>query len=830
MLSTRTRIAVSAMRSALLLGTVMAACPAFAQQARPAAAASSNAEAAVPSAVEEIVVTAQKREQNLQRVPVSVTALTTDTLKVNRIENVKDLSAVAPNLVVRYSGGGSQIPNYTLRGIYTSGTALGTDKGVGLYLDGVYIQNVVGSVLDFADIARIEVLKGPQGTLFGRNATGGAISITTRDPSGIFSGSQEFTYGNYSQFRSKTHLELPKVGPFSAAVTYVHNQRHGDIKNLGAGNQVDYGPATGGALGVLTSPKYLGSHDANAVSAAVKAELSPDIVLVYKFDWAKDHYTPNGQGIAYLPTLPGAPLLNLIYNYSAALNPLTQPSTKRPDAVNNSYTFPGLNKSLGHNFTAKWRVNDDISIKNILAYRKSYTQAFFQLDGLGGLQLPPFLAPFIPGAGGLAGPFDFIVNTSREKDHQWSDELQLNISNQWFNFTAGYLHFHSYQQTEGFANTINVPALITYCGQNTSAATPGVCATGVAQGNAGYRPAEVSVNSDAWFVQPEIHLTHQLDIVGGARITVDHKDGDEPYPIVGGGPDNIIHYRDNGELTFLAGINYRPTNNILTYAKYADGYISGGQLATIQFKPERAYSYEVGAKTEFWNHRIRSNLALFNVNYKSIQYNTSGTLTGIPSSFAYGQAVVPVGDANAKGFEWENTIVPVNGLTLTANVGYTDFKYKKGTLFSGAVNASGAPGYLVQARPKWTGELSGQYETPEVLHGGHLLFRLDANMKGKELLTSDIAPGDGPTAVADPEIKKRATVPMSWLVNGRVALTNIDLGRTKAEIAVWSRNIFNNRNLTQWVQFDLVSSGAGLDVGAIYEEARTFGMDVSISF
>ncbi|RYG96059.1 MAG: TonB-dependent receptor, partial [Alphaproteobacteria bacterium] len=196
--------------------------------------------------VEEIIVTAQKREQNLQTVPISITALSQDAIKANRIQDVRDLNAIAPNLTVRLSGGGSQIPNFTLRGILTSGTAAGTDKGVALYLDGVYMQAVQGSVFDFADIERIEVLKGPQGTLFGRNATGGAISITTRTPTGRFSARQELSYGNLDQLRSKTRVDLPQIGPFSATITYLHSEKRGDIRNSGAGTVWNYGPATNG--------------------------------------------------------------------------------------------------------------------------------------------------------------------------------------------------------------------------------------------------------------------------------------------------------------------------------------------------------------------------------------------------------------------------------------------------------------------------------------------------------------------------------------------------------------------------------------------------------
>src|SRR5258706_5774534 len=128
----------------------------------------------------EIIVTAQKREQNVQDVPIAVTALGTDTLQANRVTNVVDLTGLAPGVTVRISAGGSQLPVFTIRGVSSFGVVPGSDKQVSQYLDGVYIGSPRGSIFDLPDLQRIEVLRGPQGTLFGRNATAGAVSITTR--------------------------------------------------------------------------------------------------------------------------------------------------------------------------------------------------------------------------------------------------------------------------------------------------------------------------------------------------------------------------------------------------------------------------------------------------------------------------------------------------------------------------------------------------------------------------------------------------------------------------------------------------------------------------
>ena len=845
-------------RTMLLSGTMLAAAPAFAQQADPqstAAPAPATQVAPQPTAtvpeptagrtgVEEIIVTAQKREQNLQSVPISITALSADAIVSNRIQDVRDLSAIAPNLTVRLATGGSQQPNYTLRGILTGGSAAGTDKGVSLYIDGVYIQNVQGSVFEFADVERIEVLKGPQGTLFGRNATGGAISIITKDPTGVFKVKEDATYGNYNTIRSRTRVDLPKFGPISASFSYLHSEHNGDVRNLGAGTVWDYGPASGGKMGKYTSPKRLGGDNVEAFTGALKFDLDPDLDLVYKYDYSENHYTPNAQGVGYLPT----GFLTALTTTSP--NPQTPVTTKRPKAVNNAYHIPSFTRTQGHNLTARYHLTDQITFKNIFAYRRSNILTAFQLDGLGGLvnSLPvapgvaiapssfpggnPGPGATIPNTGGLntnsfrylGTPFEFLANNGDQHEQQLSDEFQVNINTDWFNVTAGYLHFHDHVRTAGIPNQYNTSILTAIVGQGTSAVgTPFVIPA-----NPGYQQTRVTVNSDAFFVQPEFHLTDQLDIVGGLRITKDRKNGTEFVPnptvaIASGIPvASPIRYR-NSRISVLAGVNYKVTDNILTYGKYATGYISGGQLATIAFAPETAKSFEAGIKAELFDRRLRSNLAAFHVKYRNIQYTTSGQLTGIPSAFFYAQAVVPSGDATAKGFEWENTLVPVDGLTLTANVGYTDFKFKDGTIFPGFVFQSGIPGYRAFQRPKWTGNLAAQYETPEFFHGGHLVARADGNFRSKILQTSDLSPGSGPTAPEDPVLTKAATTPFQWIVNGRLGLVDIEVGPVKAYVAAWGRNLFDNKHIVQF-------SGLGPVASVIYERARTYGVDVGFEF
>jgi len=202
---------------------------------------------------------------------------------------------------------------------------------------------------------------------------------------------------------------------------------------------------------------------------------------------------------------------------------------------------------------------------------------------------------------------------------------------------------------------------------------------------------------------------------------------------------------------------------------------------------------------------------VFRVKYGNLQFQTSG-LNVLPPINA-SVVLVNAGDAKAKGFEWENTVLPMQGLTMTANLGYTDFKYTRIDPIIGTLQ-----NYLVAQRPKWTGSGSVQYETPEVFAGGPLSFRVDANFRGKTRIAST-------NTVA---IQSVTQVGESWIVNARVALADFDLANGKATLAVWGRNLTDNKQL---VNSTPVQFGAlGTIVGAMFERARTYGVDLTFDF
>lgn len=791
--STRFLFACSSAAISLIAGA------ASAQTAPPPSAPPSS------TGVGEIVVTAQKRAQNQQDVPISLTAVTPTALQANRILSVNDLATAVPNLASRPTGGGAQSPAFTMRGVTSYGVVAGSDKELSIYIDGVYIASTVGSALDLPEVAQIEVLRGPQGTLFGRNATVGAISVITRDPPSKFGALQEFTAGNYAEFRSHTRIDTGSFGPFSATVSYVHDQRRGDIRNLGAGTTFT-NPASSGLPSTLVSPRYLGDKDLNAVYAAVKFEPSDSFKAVNKFDWTGNHYTPQGSSVVGVPdfatltkALGSEEAAGYLETILATNPPLDYNNTgKRPKTTNNSFTTPGYARDWGDSLTATLQVSDHLSFKNVAAYRSSYVRAASQLDGAGGLTVTPALAALIPGFAPLVGsPFAIFSIQQVTTSKQYSDEIQANFNSRLLTLTAGGLYFHVTGASGGPPGEPN-----------------DIILTPVPNGDLGFSGAPSRAfytnKSLAAFAQAEVHITSQIDLVGGVRVTNDKKSG--RYVTT----DTIYNtpYNDT-RVSYSAGVNYKPTRDILIYGKYSNAFVAGGFAGPIPYKPEIAKSWEAGIKSDWFDRRLRANLAVFDVKYTDLQTAQAGITLGDP---AIGLAVADLGDERAKGFELETTAVPIDGLTLGAAVGYTDVKL---TRVNPIISELGVPATLDNFKqtlqPKWTANLSAEYDTQPVWNDARMTFRLDASWHSKERIVGYAVLRDIPAYDSINDLSA------TWLLNGRVALEDIKLPMGQAQIALWAKNLTNNKSFTFPENFGFIASTE-------WQAARTFGVDISLKY
>jgi iron complex outermembrane recepter protein len=780
--------------------------------------------------------------------------VTQESLKANRIFTVNDLGSIAPGVTVRPSAGGVQVPSFTIRGQNSFGVVAGSDKQVSIYLDGVYISAARGSIFELPDVARLEVLRGPQGTLFGRNATAGAVSITTRDPKGEFGVKLEGSYGNYDAYRLRASVDLPQIGPFSGYFSFLRNSKRGEIRNANAGQIWDRTNSPDPYFAKVTrSPEWLGTADSETYFAALKFE-SGDFKMVYKFDLNNDRGTPDGTSVTFFnaAAFPVAQLLPALTPQAIYLNT----SDQAPGIVTNGWSIARQQKVQGHSLTATWLVSDSITVKNIFAYRNTRLFAPTAIDGLGGLvmtqaafdqtvlntaygavggqavfnsfpaanqagllaQIAPSLAPVFP----VGGRILLIDSQASNIAKQWSDELQINYSSDKLQVTGGLLWFHSNDQTGGPERQQNTIQF----------GIPLFPSTGVIRlGNEGrYFNKATSL---AAYAQLEFALSEQLTAIGGARITSDKKTSRFRWDsLINGGitprPDIVPTEYKKTKPSFMIGLNYKPNDDTLVYGKWSNSFVSGGSVAGIEFVPETASSFELGFKGDFLDRKLRTNLALFYVDYKNYQqpasttsaeaiaflnarYGTLGTTLASNLSTFVQQAH----DVRAKGFELEVTALPARGLTIGGSLSYTktDFLNIKASFLT--VNGGE---YSVFARPAWTGSLYGAYESQPIMGDATIALRLDG------LYRSELRFNPRPVALRAQGVPERGLSSQAhWKLNGRAAIKHIAIGGAEAELAIWGRNLTNRRYANSVL-------GLGSFFAANYDPGRTVGVELGIQF
>ena len=718
--------------------------------------------------LQEITVTAQRRAQSLQDVPIAITALSADALEVNRVATVADLGAVVPNLTLREVAGGIGAVSFSMRGSVSFGTVPGQDKAVGMYLDGVYLGAAFGTVFDLPNIQRLEVLRGPQGTLFGRNATAGAISVVTRDPKGVFGGSQMITRGNYDQFRSATLIDLPAWHDFSASLAYTRDERTGDMKNTGAGEVWDFSGGSGKNQGRGISPKTLGDKDQESVFVATAYEPNDALKLVYKYDWMENHYTPEGTALV------------ADFGFFGPVDVVE--SAKRPKSVNNLASTPGYQTMQGHNLTVNYRIREDLSLKSVLGYRKSLLSAHTDIGG-GGFETDD-------------GPFIRAAATASASHKQWSEEVQLVYTSDLVTLTGGALYYDG-ESFNGAPDGLAGPQYFT-----------------VIPGGAWPSGQRVFSRNDATstalFAQSEWHVTKELDLVAGYRLTRDKKSGNAFNFFQGEQLEFDFDYKDTRS-SYLAGVNYKLTDDMLLYGKYSTGFVSGGSVAGIDFPAETVKAWEGGLKSSFFERKLRANLALFKADYKDLQVVTAGFgLT--PSRPDINTVILPEGDMDTYGAELELTYLALRGLTLSASGGYTHSDFSN-------VNPIVRPADShATTRPKFTSILGVSYVTQPLVGDASLSLNLSGNYKSKQYLlyqTEETLP---------PEYKNIGSQDGFWMLNGRMALQEIRISESvSAEFAIWGKNLTDVREPTFVIDFQAMASST-------FERARTYGADVIIRF
>jgi iron complex outermembrane receptor protein len=764
-------------QSGLILWAVFCGLAGLASNVALGQAATAAASGGRSTEVEEIIVTAQKREESLQRVPVAVTALGQIAIENARIQDIRDISGWVPGLYLEKQPSGAGTPAITIRGISAAATNPALDNPIAVYIDGVYWGAARASSFEVADIKRVEVLRGPQGTLYGRNSTGGAINLITVEPQGKLALQQSVSAGNYDQVRIKTRLNLPEYHGLSTQISYLHDEQDGYVRNLLPGVVWDFTDVSGGRTQRIVSPGKLGGKNVDAFHLALRYAPYEKLTLDYKGDFTDSVAVQQAIQTMGFSAGAGGALARSLFSQQANVGGAAVVSLKRLDAVPNNMTTPEHLTVLTHSLTASYDIGDNLQLKNIAAYGDFRSHGFFNgLDG-GGLLDPA----------GSGQPLALYANSLASSGNQRSEELQILGHGGRLKYVAGLFYFENYLRYTPTAFQTRVVPYVPAAGY-------------VPTGN-----QAVHNSSFALYGQGTYNVTDRLALTAGVRSTWDRRRTTNYTATVSGTPAGTYAASFNN-VDWQAIASYRALDELTTYAKVSTGFLSGGIANGIAFEPETITQYEIGEKAELWEKRLRLNVALYYSDYKDLQ--TSNFSRGFYTVFNAGAATV-------KGGEAEVTLVPVEGLTFGGSVGYTDFKYD-------VLNVKGAGGVLVNTAastrrlytPKWTASLSGQYDFAPMPSGAYASAQVEGMYRSDIYFAQTI----GDAALDDALIGKAY-----WMVNARVSLADVPLGQSKGKLSLWGRNLLDKRELSWGANIGTVAFGA-------FMQPRTYGLDLVVNY
>jgi iron complex outermembrane receptor protein len=728
--------------------------------------------------LEEIVVTARKREETLQVAPVSVTAISGANLEKAQITRIDDLAQIAPSLNISRQAGFANSVTVIMRGIGDTDPILTNDSPVAIYVDGVYLGRTIGSLIDLSDLDRVEVLRGPQGTLFGRNTTGGAIDIYTKAPAEVFGLKQTLGYASNNEFTSQTFINTGDIGKtgFAAKIGYRHHQMDGFVNNTLAARDA-----------------WPGADKKDAVYFALRGDLTKDLRLDYRFDFDDESdYSPNYQIVGATPKVVSYFSKSPLYGGA----PFTPVTPDRLGTVQNEVLPPERLRTLGHNVTLNDYVSDAFRIKSITAYRSLWERGSTTLGDSGQLKGLVFFS---------ATPQNvYLYDTplSNSHQHQLSEELQFSGKVDRFNYVAGLYYFDEHVGEQS-TTLLTIPVQLGPTFIKGFPTTLKLNYTGESRSYAGYGQASYT---------PPI-LDDKLELTVGIRYTKDRKSIEQ-------NDSTAVRYLrrsfSNTSPAFTA--KYEWNRDLMTYFRFAQGYKAGGYSARSQgtgYDPEKATSYEVGVKSEWLDQHLRINADVYHTRYQGLQLNENiGTQT----------AVINAGESVFKGGEIEITVLPAAGWQMNATVGYvnpvyTQFQYtaKPVPPATTGITTDIASTARFPFVSNTTASFSTQYAfAPTPI--GDLTLRADYAYQGPRYFTSNPLPVVG--------LFQQAVHAPGWSnVGAQVILGNIPTGVGVMQATLYGKNLLQHYQRTGGADFGQLGFGV-----VSWGRGRVVGIDVSAKF
>lgn len=818
--------------------------------AAPAAMAAT--ESAAEGGLEEVIVSAQFREQNLQDTPLAITAVTADLLEARSQTNLTDVAEQAPSVVLRpvTSAFGNSI-TASIRGMGQIDFNPQLEPGVGLYIDDVYYPRLTGANFDLLDVERVEILRGPQGTLTGRNSEGGAIKFVSRKPVGDGSGFAEATYGSRKKLALRAGLDIELGGDFAARLTGAFKEQGGFV------NRLDYNCVTGNTTSISTIDDdcvvdRLGNTSYRALRGTLRYHPSERVDVIVSGDFVRDTRNNSAEVLLYLSNanpnvqtsdgLPAdsrficGPLCNYAqYGHSAGtfIGSAARPDANGVPLAATSANSNQLYEGWGVSGNAEIRFTDRLQLTSISAYREF--RNYFVNDA----ELSPVRVNF--GINDVNSDF-------------FSQELRLNVdATRWLQLTVGAY----YSEETTVYDTLQD---IRYVSAGPNPLYP--------MQFLGSNP--VDTDSKALFGTAILKPIDALTVTLGARYTEESKstlfgrynyDGVTPnrfvdpigaaYGIGYSGPDTLdsdgdlnttevvtaltgrLGTSEADRIDYRGSIDYRFSEQILAYATVATGFKGGGisprpfNAGQVQpFDPEELTSYELGLKTDLFDRRVRLNLAAYYNDLSGAQL----TLLSCPQFGGPGPCALPqnAGDATVKGVEIEIVAHPIDGLDFNGSLSYLNFEWD--CVVPTVVDRTADPAAPCSSAAVYVDRLNApQRGVAELQWSAGLQYRLQLGAAGSLTPRLDIShQGEIPSGVTVPTpgspSELYGTIEAYTLANARLTWNNAD---NDISVALAVTNLADRYYFVN--KFDLVGAGAGFITGAL-GAPREWSLTVKKSF
>jgi iron complex outermembrane recepter protein len=776
-------------------------------------------------ALEEIVVTAQRREQSLQDVPISISAVDADSLKQSGATGLHDLG----NMVAGVKVGNSQSSQQrsSIRGISSAAFGIGVEESVPFYLDGIYLGAGFSMLGELMDIEQIEVLKGPQGTLFGRNASAGAINVRTARPNDELTGAVSVDLGNYDLRTSKISGNIPVIEDTLLVRTgYSQTKRDGWQTNVTSGDKDGY--------------------EMDRWSGYVKALWIPrdDVEVEFKSDWSRqqDHSGYNAiAGVApgtfqeaYAQANAASFVSTSSKDYAAGSNPFlaTIPVAGTVPIGAAKEVDPSTERKIrGTSVKVTWDVSDEATFMSASSWRK--VAVGMQVDGDG-------------------SDLGLISTSSDTSIEEMNQEFRLTVSNDMADWFVG---FNAYRQRYDRALTINASGLVpldrlstvttaSVCGgppilgclPALDSALTAVAANGISEITAGVNTtSSYGLYGDAIF-----HLSDQLNLTVGVRYSYDEKEYEQAATannsFAGGGIlfpniaqlENAADAKVDDSWTNISGrigLDYALGEDTLIYTTLAQGYKSGGfnstrtleeqslgnfvmpTSAAEPFDEETNINFEVGMKSTQMDGRLRLNASAFIYEYKDLQFLMSDTDSPVART-------VNASKVDGYGMDTEIMFAATENLNLFANLSYIQAEYG-----DDVIDAAGSVRILGGAETPFAPEFSGTvgFDFRAELEGlGELRTNFSYSYTGAHQQRANQVDDNFSNAINHQEAYH--------VVNGRISLLSAD---ETWELALWGKN------LTDEYYASYTSASAASTAGVVTKtpaEPRTYGVNLVYNF